>query len=305
MRVCLLIAALLFLTSCVPEYQAQETPTMPAREMVREEQVLVPQQAEPPALFTKVFQKRGNETILWGYDKQGRLLLINSSEKTVLFSYADGRLVRIDDGEKPLSFEYDDNGLLVFAVRGLKKWVFVHDSKGRLVSLNDGEKLSVSYDSKGRLSSVARDKGLSIEFFYGKNNRTKSFFRGGVETSMVYDSDGRLTRLDRGDDHLVMAYWRYDLLSSLSGTMYGLKETVNYGPTSITLVSNVGQNVFESKYADEEKARLNAFNTFLFCTRFRKIPVLFDGQSWVMYHEYMKGNITDYLFTSFTCEFLP
>lgn len=301
MKKILVFVVLAFLVGCVAE------PSLPekAREVPVAEVPVVEHEQVLPVPYLKVLQQRGDESILWGYDQEGLLVLLNGSEKSVVLEYdRDGKLVLIDDGE-PQRFFYDNTGKLLSVEQGLKRLLFTYSSKGRLLSMEDGEKLTVTHDSKGRLSSVARDNGPSTEFVYDELNRTKSLFKNRVETVLGYDDDGRLTRFDRDDDHLVIAYWREDLLSSLSGTMYGLKETVNYGPTAITLVSNVEENVFESAYPDESAARMDAFNTFLFCTRFRKLPVLFDGQSWVLYHEYLKGNISDYLLLTFTCKVLP
>ncbi len=303
MKKILALLAVLLLLACVPEYQEPgKVPVKTVQEPKKE--IVVPERVIPYP-YTKVWQSRGNEQILWGYDKEGNIVLLNSSSKTVVLDYKDGLLAGIDDGVKPVKFLYDTNRRLSGAEKGIRHWVFTYASTGRLTSMENDEKLTVYHDSKGRLSSVARDGGTSTEFAYDKYNRTYVMMRGSVETTMYYDGDGRLKLMSRQDDHLVLAYWRYDLLSALSGTMYGLKETVNYGPTSITLVSNVEQNEFTSQYPEDSDARMKAFNTFLFCKRFRKLPVLFDGQSWVLYHEYFRGNITDYLMTGFVCDALP
>lgn len=298
-----LLSILLVLAACVPV--AQAPPAIEERPPAAEVPPATPAPRVIPHPFTKVWQVRGSERILWGFDQDGRLILLNSSDKTVVLEYKDGRLARIDDGGIPVRFFYDDRGRLLSAEKGLARWIFTYSSKGTLLSMENHEKLTFLHDSKGRLSSVTRDGGPSTEFVYDGQNRTKTMIRGRIETQLLYDEDGRLALLSRQDDHLVLAYWRHDLLSSLSGTMYGLKETVNYGPAAITLVSNVEQNVFESEHPEDTDARLKAFNTFLFCTRFRKLPVLFDGQSWVLYREYFKGNVSDYLLQGFVCDALP
>ncbi len=302
MKPLFLLIAVVLLVGCVPEYQppAEEIkePSVPREEIVLKERVI-------PYPYTKVWQQRGNQTILWGYDQGGHLILLNSSDRTVVVTYADDAILEIDDGVKPMKFFYDNKKKLLSAEQGILRWIFSHSSRGTLLSMDNSEKLTFTHDSKGRLSSVKRDGGVSTEFEYDDQNRTKAMFKNQIMTDLVYDDRGRLKLMNRQDDHLVLAYWRHDLLSSLSGTMYGLKETVNYGLTEITLVSDTEQNTFTSAYADQDKERVHAFNTFLFCTRFRKLPVLFDGQSWVLYHEYLKGNITDYLFTGFLCEYLP
>jgi hypothetical protein len=306
MKKAVVLLVLVFLAACVPEQQdAAPEPAAPKKTSAE------PALAERPPLvipvpYTRVWQSRCNEQILWGYDLQMRLVLLNSSAKTVVFSYdAQGSLASIDDGAKATKFYNDKEGKLLRIEQGQQHRVFTYSSKGKLLSVENGEKLGVLHDSKGRLSSVARDGGASTEFVYDEWNRTDEMRKGSITIGMHYDSEGRLARMDKEDDHLVLGYWREDLLSSLSGTMYGLKETVNYGPESITLLSNVQQNVFESEHPEDSAARMDAFNTFLFCTRMRKLPVLFDGQSWVLYHEYMKGNITDYLQRGFVCEYLP
>lgn len=298
-----LLAALLILAACVPEYQAPA----PEQEQQRAKPVETPTVHERviPSPYTSVWQTRGTERIEWGYDQEFRLVLLNSSTKTVVLEYADGNLVRIDDAIKPILFFYDGHGTLLSAQKGIQRWVFTYTSKGRLLTMDNGEHLEVSHNSKGLLSAVSRDGGTTTEFEYDDQNRTKAYYRNDYKTTAFYDSDGRLARLDRDDDHLVIAYWRYNLLSSLSGTLYGLKETVNYGPTSVKLVSNTEENEFVSEHPEDEQARMQAFNTFLYCTRFRKLPVLFDGQSWTLYREYFRGNITDYVQNGFICDHLP
>ncbi|MEM4266026.1 MAG: hypothetical protein QXX65_03045 [Candidatus Woesearchaeota archaeon] len=296
--------AVLLVTGCVPEYQEPVTIKERLKPEQKAEPVIAPERIIPMPR-TRVFQNSRAGQVLWGYNEAGDLILLNSTSKTVVLSYEGGNLISIDDGIKPIKFYYGANGRLTGAERGVRHWAFAYTAKGKLYSMEDGEKLTVMHDSKGRLSSVARDNGVATEFEYDDYNRTKAIYRQKLKTDVYYDAEGRLARLQHEDDHLVIGYWRYNLLSSLSGTMYGLKETVNYGPTSITLISNVDQNEFTSQYPEDSEARLKAFNTFLFCKRFRKLPVLFDGQSWVLYHEYMKGDILDYLLTSFICDYLP
>lgn len=297
--IALIAFAFMLLAACVPEYVPPPQP-VPVEQPPVPQPVLVPERVIPvPAMDVR--QTRGKERIQWGYDEEGRLVLLNSSSKIVVLSYDDGRLSRIDDSVKPLTLAYDA-GRLVRVQKGVKQWAFTYTSKGALLTMENDERLTVTHDSKGRLSSVTRDGGASTEFEYDKQNRTKAIYRARIKTNLAYDDRGRLKLMSRDDDHLVLAYWRYNLLSSLSGTMYGIKETVNYGPTAVTLVSDVEQNEF---IGGNDEARMHAFNTFLFCTRFRKLPVIFDGQSWTIFHEYMKGNISDYLRIEFVCDALP
>jgi YD repeat-containing protein len=299
MRLLVTLLLLALLAACVPEYVQPEEKAI--QQPAKKPAAVVPYERFIPEPAAVVLERRGNRTLQWGFDSEGRLVMLNGTETLVGFQYKDNRLALIDDGERPVRFFYDRNRLLSVE-KGVSRWQLTYSSKGGLLSMENREKLTVTHDSKGRLSSVKRDGGPTTEFVYDDQNRTKSMFRDKAETALHYDDNGRLTLMTRGSDHLVIGYWRYDLLSSLSGTMYGLKETVNYGPTAITLVSNVEQSEFSG---GDEALRLKAFNTFLFCTRFRSLPVLFDGVSWVLYREYMKGNITDYLQTTFVCDALP
>jgi len=301
MRTAWLLAVLVILSACVPEPDAAVQPEGRVNAPVSEARSL-PSARVIPVPQISVWQARGGENILWGFDGQGRLVLLNSSAKTVVLAYEDSDLLSIDDGIGPVRFFYDDKGKLLSAEHGILRWIFTYSSKGNLLSMENRDTLRVTHDSKGRLSSVIRDGGASTEFVYDELNRTEEMFKADVKTSMHYDTEGRLARMDRASDHLVIGYWRHDLLSSLSGTMYGLKETVNYGSADTTLVSNVEQNAFAG---GDDAHRMRAFNIFLFCTRFRKIPVLFDGQSWVLAHEYLKYSITDYLRMGFICDSLP
>lgn len=302
-KLCILLAVLM-LAACVPEYQEPQNFIEKAKPTEEVTPVVNATGRVIPSPSKIVWQTRGNEKIMWGYDSAGRLVLLNSSAKTVVLDYNGDNLARIDDGVKPIQFFYDHEKLLS-AEQGIRRWIFTYNSKGQMLTMEDGEKLVVFHDSKGRLSSVARNGGATTEFEYDKYNRTKTMYKSKIETDMYYDGDGRLAYMARQDDHLVLGYWRFDWISSISGTMYGLKETVSYGPTSITLISDNDQNDFESADPSDFETRFRAFNTFLFCTRFRKLPVLFDGQSWVLFHEYFKKGINDYLLTGFTCNALP
>lgn len=294
-----MLLLLALLAACVPEYVPPEKQAEAAP--VKKPAAAVPYERFVPDPSALVLERRGNRTLQWGFDAEGRLVMLNSTYRLVGLQYRDNRLSLIDDGERPVRFFYDRDRLLSVE-KGVLRWQFTYSSKGNLLAMENHEKLAVTHDSKGRLSSVKRDGGPTTEFVYDDLNRTKSMFRDKAETALHYDDNGRLTLMARGSDHFVLAYWRYDMLSSLSGTMYGLKETVNYGPTAITLVSNVEQSEFSG---GGDSLRLKAFNTFLLCTRFRNLPVLFDGVSWVLYREYLKGNITDYLQMSFVCDALP
>jgi YD repeat-containing protein len=304
MRIIAVFLALLLLAACVPEYREPENIVEKIKPEPEVEPVVVPERVIPVPRI-KVFQNSSAGDVLWGYNEAGDLVLLKNNEKTIVFSYEGGNLVSIDDGIKPFKLYYNDQEQLTGAEKGLRRWIFAYTSKGKLVGMDDGERLAITYDSKGRLSSVKRDGGATTEFEYDEYNRTKAMYRYDTKTEMRYDAERRLALMSREDDHLVIGYWRYDLLSALSGTMYGLKETVNYGPTSVTFVSNVDQNEFTSQYPEDSAARMKSFNTFLFCKRFRKLPVLFDGQSWVLYHEYMKGSINEYLLEGFVCDYLP
>jgi YD repeat-containing protein len=300
MRKSLLIAVLVVLAACVPE---PEDPARPKEAIPAAEHFADPAHTQAiPDVQSVVLQERGGRQAQWGFDHKGRLVLLNSSERRVVLERHEDLLAGIDDGMTPLVFYHDGNGRLLSAQKGSVRWIFTYSATGRLLSIETGETLRFTYDSKGRLSSVRRDSGPSTELVYDELNRTSAILKNNIKTSMFYDSEGRLARIDREDDHLVIGYWRHDLLSSLSGTMYGLKETVNYGPEDITLVSNVEQVAFNGGNAGD---RIDAFNTFLFCTRFRKLPVTFDGQSWVLAREYLGYNITDYVQMGFICDALP
>jgi len=302
-KLCILLAVLL-LAACVPEYQAPQTIVQKVKQNQAPVVNATPERVIPvPA--TIVWQTSGAGQVVWGYNAIGDLVLLNTSEKTVALEYVDHKLLSIDNGVKPVRFYYDGNGRLSRAEQGIRKWLFTYNSKGKLVTMEDGERVGITYDSKGRLSSVTRDSGASTELEYDELNRTKAMYKNRIKTEMRYDDEGRLGMIRRQDDYIVIGYWRYSLLSSISGPMYGLKETVNYGPTAITLVSNVEQNDFKCENPKDFETTSKAFNVFMFCTRFRKLPVIFDGQSWIMYHEYFKGNIDDYLLTGFICDALP
>jgi YD repeat-containing protein len=303
MRIFPVLLALLLLSACVPEYQEPvkitEKIKPELKPAVNDSIRIIP---EP---FVKVWQKRGDGSVLWGYNEAGNLFLINSSEKTVVIDYEDGKITQIDDGIKPVKFYYSPEGRLLSAEQGIKRWIFTYSSKGSLLSMDNGEKLSFTYDSKGRLSSVKRDNGASTELEYDELNRTKAFYKNRIKADVRYDDEGRLGMIRIQDDYMVVGYWRYSLLSTMSGPMYGMKETVSYGPSSITLVSDSDPQVFDSTYTEIPDYLLDSFNTFLFCNKFKRIPVIFDGQSWVLFHDYLKGDISEYLMKNFICDALP
>lgn len=287
----------LLLASCVPEPQPIPKTTLEEREG-KKVVVRAQEPFEIPPVYSRVWQ---NEKTLWGFDDQTRLVLYNSSEKTVVFKYDnEGRLDSIRTPNKKYDVLYGKHGPLKVVLDDKTVHSFRYNSIGQLVGWESGqERFSFTYDSKGRLSSYFRDKGQMTEFVYDQKNRTSKILRGRLETSVRRDDRDRLGMLVRQDDYWVFGYWRENLLSSMSGPLYGLKETVNYGPASIKIVSNIGQTVFES---ETFKPRLSALNLYLFCTRWRKIPVLFEWASWVILNEYQNGTVQDYVTNTLLCE---
>lgn len=250
--------------------------------------------------FNTVLQTRGDTVVLYWFDQNDNIILINNSGKSTYFFYDGDKLMMIKSWDKERNFLYG-SGLLTNVVSKYETTDFVRDAWNRLIGIEDGEKVSFSYDPNDRLLSFKRGSGMPTTFEYDEKDRIKSFTKVLTTTNAYYDDSGRLKLLDTQNSFLVIAYWREDLLSSLSGDVYGLKETVSYNQNDIKLVSATDESVFTGEL---ERLRINALNTYLFCKKFRKAPVVFDALSYILFYDYFDEGVEEYIVMSYYCEAL-
>ncbi len=261
-----------------------------------EEQVNAGAETEVYA-FNTVLQTRGDAVTAYWFDQNDNIIFINNSGKVTYFFYDENKLVRIkgDAGEKNLNYK---EGGLSTAVSKYETAEFVRDVWGRLTGIEDGEKVSFSYDPNDRLSSFRRGSGVPTTFEYDEEGRIKNFTKALTTTKAYYDDNGRLKLLDTQNNFLVIAYWREDLLSSLSGDVYGLKETISYNQNDIKLISATDESVFTGEL---ERLKIKALNLYLFCKKFKKAPIVFDALSYTLFHDYFDKEVEGYIVTNYYC----
>lgn len=292
-----------FLPACSeqPALQPVEK-TLPFGEML--EQEALPKGAPPVAIPTKtVIQKKAGRLVTYGFDDSNNLLVVMSNGSKTAYNYEGGVLVSIE-GSQSAEFIYD-NGKLVGIRTPEKKLRFEYDGKGRLSILENteaDEKLYFEYDSSDRLRIVRRGASGKISLDYDDRGRVKYITKGNVQTIAEYDDKGRLRDLNADELHLILGYWRDDKLSSLTGKTFGKGETVSYGPDyppfEAKIISQTDDSVFTSSYTD---VLYEAVDFYLYCTKIKVLPVLFDGVSYTIFANYYKEGLVQYFVKDVMC----
>ncbi|MBI4016419.1 MAG: hypothetical protein HY363_01875 [Candidatus Aenigmarchaeota archaeon] len=265
---------------------------------VQKEEIIV-QKKEEEKLLPEIIVKQTSQaqTSSLKFDAEKKLIAVHKGTETIKFEYENASLKKIS-AVKPIEFTYSEKNLLTNITT--PRWtVNLHyDRYDRLnVYATRDDQIRFDWDINDQLTGFKTDQGIPTTFTYYENKKIKSFKKT-VETIVRYDDKNRIKGLQSDDDFMIINYWKDNLLSSLSGSKYGLKETVNYGPTEIKLVSNTEQVVFSE---GTEETRIAAFNLFLVCKKIKYIPVVFDPRSWSIYSDYFKKGIVDYLVNNFVC----
>ena len=239
------------------------------------------------------------QTYIFGFDEDEMLVQVLNEDIPVLFYPGGERYKRIVKKNKPIDFWYGERSLLTNITTPKWQLSFHYDKYDRVsVLVAPDKKVRMDWDIKDQLLSVQINQGLPTTFTYNDKKQVTSFKKTARETSVRYDEKGRTRGFDSDDDHLVIHYWRDNLMSSFSGSKYGLKETINYGPTEIKLVSDSDH---ASVTEGTETARIKVFNFFLTCKKIKHVPVIFDPTAWVIYQNYFKTDSVDYFVNNVLC----
>ena len=275
-----------------------EPKKMPVQEIEKKEVMqVVEKKEEKPAPAIIVKQSSPTQTISLGFDAENKIIAVYIGTNIVTLDHENSSLKKIS-AAKPIEFTYGEKGLLTNITT--PRWTINlhYDRYDRLnVYTTPNDKIRFDWDINDQLTGFKTDQGVPTTFAYNEDKKIRSFKKT-VETIVRYDDKNRIRSLQSDDDFMLINYWKDDLMSSLSGSKYGLKETVNYGPTEIKLVSNTDEQVFSG---GTEEARITAFNLFLACKKIKYIPVVFDSRSWTIYSDYFKKGIVDYLVNNFVC----
>ena len=284
----------------VPEYErrAVAKPQEIVQEVKKEEpEIVLPEIKQSFVARQKWF----DEEIVYGYDAELNLVSVEREHKKILFYYAqDGFLESIVAPDRAVEFHRNERGELTKIIDKSKETQIKYDFYGRpsKVDFSDGETLAFEFDGFNRLLKFRRGAGIPVVFFY-RDNKLVSFTKASVVTELSFNAAGLLKGVLTGDDHLVVNYGRDNLLSYFAGSKYGLGETVSYNTNDVSLVSNKDNAVFSG---DPEPVRFKAFNLYLGCTKFKRIPVVFDPLAYVLFENYFKEDVVGYLVNNYVCE---
>ncbi len=282
----------------VPEYEKKAV-VMPKEEAVIPE-VVQEKVHDIKASFVAV-QKWFDEEILYSYDDSLNLVAVDRRDKRIkLFYTHDGFVQEIIAPDRILEFYRNPRGELTRITDNNKEITIKYDFYGRpsKVTFNDGDTLTFEFDGFNRLLKVKRGVGIPSVFFY-RDNKLASLTKQSVVTEFSFNADGLLRSVLTGDDYLVLNYGKDKLLSYLAGSKYGLAETISYNTNDVSLVSNKDNAVFTG---EPEQVRFKAFNLYLGCTKFKRIPVVFDPIAYVLFNNYFKEDIIGYLVNNYVCE---
>ncbi len=276
-----------------------EPKVMPVQEIEKKEAVQVVDEKETkqaPEIIVK--QSSPAQTISLGFDAENRIVAAYIGTNIVTLDYENSSLRKIS-ATKQIEFTYGERGLLTNITT--PRWTINlnYDRYDRLnVYAAPDDKIRFDWDINDQLTGFKTDQGVPTTFTYYDNKKIKSFRKQSRETVVRYDDKNRIKSMQTDDDFMLIHYWKDNLMSSLSGSKYGLKETVNYGPTEIKLVSNTDEQVFSS---GTDETRAAAFNLYLTCKKIKHLPVVFDPLAWAVYSDYFKKGIVEYLVNNFVC----
>ena len=238
----------------------------------------------------------------YGLSDDYRLLKVEKTGSTWDFFYENGHLVEIK-GPKNMEFSYSGSFLESIDV-GSTKYQFKYDSRSRLVEVRGGpEPLYFDYDSIDQIRAVRRGVAGKTSIDYDKQGKIKYLTRGKITTNVIFDDKDRLRNFDADDTKLILGYWRDDKLISLSGKTFGSGLTVSYGPDyppdEAKIISAVDKSVFTSGDMD---ALYTVLDEYVYCRYARTLKeVLFEGISYSLFVNYLKGGMADYLKMQFVC----
>ncbi len=260
----------------------------------------VPTASEPEVIIAqKTILHTPQRSYTFGFDEHEKLVQVLSEGSVINVHHEGEQYKTIIKNNEPVQFWYGERNLLTNITTQKGQLDFHYDRYDRVsVLVTPDKKLRMEWDIKDQLLSAQINQGLPTTFLYNDKKQVSSFKKTSRDTTVRYDEKGRIRGLDSDDDHLVIHYWKDNLMSSFSGSKYGLKETINYGPTEIKLVSNTDETLVTE---GTDTTRTKVFNFFLTCKKIKQLPVLFDPTAWVIYQNYFKTDSADYFVNNVLC----
>jgi len=284
---------IMLLVACVPEF----VPPQAVKENTTKEevQVILPVLNITPApIFTRAIQTINNITITYGYDDKGRLSVISSPERTTVLKYNKSNILLISDGNSTVEFLYEDSVLhSVRDSRHLTRFTFFGDN---IVHAKNDYEYRFTY-SDNNILTFQRDEGVKTIFEYN-NESIKTITKGPNVADVYWDDRGRIKHIELGETNLILAYWRENKLSAMSGKLYGLGETISYNQEDVQIVSNKIPTVF-SGFERERTAEL-----YIRCKKLRRIELFFDPIDYIVQHYQYNFTVTDFIKEGYLCQFV-
>ena len=285
----------------VPEYQPA---TQAQGSQKKEHEIILPQKIEEASnsanITYAIKQIKAGKQFSYGYDDRFRLVEFTDGERKTIIEYTpEEKIYKIISGDKIIKFNYNQRAELMQITSNEQVTKLRYDMNDWLKSVETPyEKLTFLFDSTGKLMTYRRGEGYETKFTYNKN-KLDSFLKDGTTTKLTFNQKEQLKNAITDDDNLIINYGKDDLISYFAGTKYGLGETISYNTNDETITSATDDSQFTG---ETETARIIALNLYLTCTKFKKVPVLFDPLAYVIYTSYFKKDIISYLTNNFVCD---
>lgn len=282
----------------VPEYTPKPAPKQEAivQKPVQTETVSLPQ----ANIEYTITQKNNEKQILYGLDKNLNLVAFTDKKNQAIFEYSpEGAINRITAGERVIAFNYNQRRQLTRINDSGQMTQLRYDVNGFLKLYETPyEKLTFFFDPLGKLMTFKRGEGYETKFTYSKE-KLDSFLKDGTTTKINFGAKGSVKSAVTEDSYLVLNYGRDTLLGYLAGAKYGLAETISYNTNDESVVSSTDNSLFTG---EPETARIATLNLYLACTKFKKLPVIFDPLAYVLYTNYLKQDIVQFFANNFVCD---
>ena len=293
MRKWVVLALLTVLVSCVPVTEPPE-PEKPVPEKVVETEVVIKRTPDVVETITQT----GARNVKYGFNKYDDLVQVDSPEGQTTFEYDDyGKLVSIGDGT--IKFTYDGDKLVKVS-REFETVELAYNAFGDLERVDDAEIHKFKYDANARLVEHQRGNAPPTVFEIDDENKTVKTTKSTIVADFYYNEEGLVQDVNRNDRHIIIGYGREDKLSSFSGVIYGVGETISYNPNSIEVVSNERHAEFTGHY----RIRPKILDLYLYCNMIRRIPVFFDPIAYVIANNYLGYSTEEYILKGYYCEFV-
>ena len=153
------------------------------------------------------------------------------------------------------------------------------------------------------LRTATRGLAGKTSIDYYKDNKIKYITRGSITSDTHYDDKGRLRSIGFGNAEIILGYWRDNKLIKITGRTYGKGMEVSYGPDYPPFNAKIISSDDNSEFTSTDTESLyKIVDLYLYCQYIRRLPVLFDGNSFTFFANYFGNNVQEYFIMNELCE---